>query len=499
MATTPLGSASNLQSLSNLLKQHYEDPSVIQDTQIDYGPCTAKLLDEANTAATGINTPFPVIVSGGGGVSSLMSSAYASATPAASQNFLLTRATAFGSILLGGEVMAASEDPSGAFFDDLSLEISVKFKRLREYLASMIFGDGTGAQAQILSISGAVIQLADAPTAARFQQNDAIQVGVSSNAANTASISGSWVTYGSLTASSTLPTSAPSTPQVGYVQSVNIPAGQITVGSVQGGGAVNVTTIWAGSGLNVPAAGSFIFMAGDSQGAIAPTSTTLTNVGVPVNPGGAAGSSSIPTGLLAWMPLGGPPSSGDSFFGVNRYGASQLYGQVIDATANGSNLGTIRAALTNAVAQLRQVGSKPEIVYVHPLAFYKLSLELQSQGMYPGSSGQGPEGEGSLGFSTLMLPTDAGDIEVVGDPQCVPCLTNPTFAPANGYSGAMTAFVLDSNWEVISIGEVPKLEERDGNYFLRITGQDNFQMNYRSYFNLGSHRPNGSACVLLPL
>jgi len=261
--------------------------------------------------------------------------------------------------------------------------------------------------------------------------------------------------------------------------------------------------VFCGSTAGIDA-GSFLAFNGD----LSLAASTLANGVFPGNSGGSG--NAIASGLLAWIVPGGPVDTGStsaktgSFFGVNRNGNSAQYGQVIDATSAGLNLGTIRAALTNAVAQLRQVSSRPKRCYMHPIAFYKLSLELQSQGMYPGNKGQGPAGDGSFGFSSLTLPTDAGDITVIADPQCIPVLNSTvaaatTYEPSAGYSGAMTAFILDDNWELLSLGDVPKLDETDGNFFLRIQGTDNYQIQMKAYWNLATHRPNGSCAVLLPL
>jgi hypothetical protein len=518
-------SASSLTTISALLKQKYLSSSLIQNSMIDFGPLLAKMVTEGDTSFNGANCPVPLIYSGGGGFSSSMAAAFNTATPAASVNFLLTRAVSFGQIVLGGEALAASENPDGAFISDLALETETKRRRIKEYLAALVYGAGTGVVAQVAAFSTAssgatqgVITLKDAPTAARFQVNDVINVTIGAAYAATSSLT-QWATSGALTTATASGApdggtgTAGAVAQVAYVIAVNIPAGTIQVSATQGGSAATLVTtgtaetggahVFAGStaGLDV---GSFIGFNGDLSLAAQPPVLQA----APANSGGSG--SAIASGILAWLPVGGPQDTGStsaktgSFFGVNRNGNSPMYGQVIDATSAGLNLGTIRAALTNAVAQLRQVSSRPKRCYLHPIAFFKLSLELQSQGMYPGNRGEGPSGEGSFGFSSMVLPTDAGDITVIADPQCVPvlndlCATASTYDATSGYSGAMTAFILDDNWELLSLGDVPKLDETDGNFFLRIQGTDNYQIQMKAYWNLATHRPNGSCAVLLPL
>ncbi len=511
--------ASSLASISADLKQRYLDPSVIQNAMIDYGPMTAKLLSEAATDIDGGVTPFMLIISGGGGFSSSPTAAAASSTPAASVAFQMTRGTTYAQILLGGEAMKASEKERGAFIDDLTLEIETKKKRVKEYIAQLCYGDGSGAMAQVGSFSAAssgstqgVITLADPALAAKFMVNDAISVTMGSTgaAAQTPALT-NWNLSGVLTTGNANNTADSGTgaagayAQVAYIIAVNVQGGTIQVSRTQGGAACTLANsggAFYGSGTQGSiAAGSFIFFAGDA--ALLASATAATQQAVPSNTGGLG--PAIVNGWLAWCPPGGPVDSGTtgttgSFYGVNRNGNSQLYGQVVDATAAGLNLGTIRAALTNQLAQLRQVGSKPKRSYLHPIGYYKLSLELQSQGMYPGSSGQGPSKEGSFGFSSMVLPTEAGDIEIIADPQAMPCLTNVTYAPTTtGYSGVMMSFMQDDNWEVISLGDVPYIDEEDGNFFRLVQPlNDTYLIFMKAYWGLGTHRPNGSSVCFLP-
>lgn len=511
-------SSSTLSTITGLLKQKYLASDLIQNSMIDFGPLTAKLLSEGDTSCGGRNIPFPLIYASGGGIGTSMNAAFNNVAPTASVSFNLTRGCAFGQIVLGGEALAASENPDEAFIDDLSLEIENKKKRFKEYVSALVYGDGTAAMAQVGSISTAtsgatqgVITLVDLPLAGRFNVNDVISVTIGSTVAASNSLT-QWSLSGVLTATSAaLATANTSTAlgggfaQTAYVVAVNVQAGTLQVSATQGGSAGTLAAsggLFYGSDASI-AAGSFIFIAGDAS---LVASTPI----VQAQPANSQGfGNACVAGLLAWAPIGGPSDTGSNsaqtgtFFGANRTGNSSLAGLVVDGTAAGLNLGTIRATLTNAVAQLRQVSSKPKRCYMHPIAFYKLSLELQSQGMYTGSRGEGPSGEGSFGFSSLVLPTDVGDITVISDPQCMPVLdsgaNSAAYTVASGYSGAMTAFLLDDNWEVVSSKEIPFLDETDGTFLLRVQGQDQYQAQMKAYWQVGTHRPNGSAIALLPL
>ena len=478
-------------SMEALLKEHYLDPDVIRSVQVEAGPLAMEFLDRAVLGAGGKYIPIPVIVGSGGGVGSSLQACFASTQPSNSVVFELMRATVFAVGEIGSEALLASEGSDDAFIQSIVLEVDQKRRRLMQLLAFYIMGDGTGTLAQISTsqtVSSTTLTLADAPTAVRFQIGDVIQISATVGGAVKSSSSGG---------SAPTLTSPGGSSYAGcaYVVGVNIVgsnAGTLQLSATPGGAPTALNTLWSGTGGTIVAAGDFIYLCGDA--------------GAPSNSGGLG--NAIMSGVMAWCPLGGP-QSGDSFFTINRQNNTFLYGPVIDGTSNtgGLNLGSIREALTQAVAQLHQVSGRPTLIVLHPLAFYSLSLSLQSQGMYPGRSGEGPSDTGSFGFSELELPTPHGTIRVVSDPQCCPFLYGPsgTISPANGYSGSYTAFVLEEDsWQLLGVApgeQVPSLERRggpDGNALMQLQGTDDFFFTLKSYINLASHAPGHNAVVLLP-
>jgi hypothetical protein len=466
---------SSLQSLTAVLKQHYISKDEVENVMIEAGPFVTELLERADTSSGGANIPIPLITGSGGGVGTNFAACAGGASPATSLAFQLTRALTFGVGLIDGEAMVASESPSDAFIADLTLEVDTKKRRVAQLMAAYCYGDGTGVMAQISSsqtVSSTTLTLADPSTAVRFQKGDWVQT--ASAPGGTQRTAGTNTTLGSVV--------------TGCAQVINViytgpNAGQMTLSGVGATTAIALNTIWTSI-----AAGDVIYMAGDFSS---------TGNGSSVIPFTTA-NSAVPQGVLAWCPPGGPASN-DSFFSVPRYQNGFAYGQVIDATAAGLNLGSIREALTLAVSQLHQVSARPSMIILNPVAFYNLSLSLQSQGMYPGRMGEGPSDTGSFGFSELELPTPHGMIRVVSDPQCAPFL-NSTYPPSSGYSGAMTAFVLEEDtWGIFGKGEIPHLEEADiGNYFLRLQNANQFQYQLKAYYQLASRAPGHNAVVLLP-
>lgn len=453
MALTP----SSLTTITGLLKQYYSRPDVIENVMISAGPLLGELLKKSDRDFNGANMPFPIIVASGGGVGSQIASVSTNSSPANTQNFLLTRGSAWFIGQIGQQVLEASANaPDGAFLADGILEVDAKKKRYMQYLAHLTYGDGTGVLFQLgasATVSNTYIQLDDYLLAGKVQAGDVLQY--STTAGGSPGDNGA----------------------VGYVLGITLfgaNQGQISMSNSPGGAATALNTIWPSIADN-----AFFVMAGDSTAAVSD---------------GGTGPAVI-QGIMAWTGTA-------TLFGVTRTtNPTFLSVQLIDATPAGLNLGTIAQSITVAVAQLATVSGRPTRVFLHPSAWFRLSTELRTQGMYPGGKGQGPSGEGSFGFSSLVLPTPMGDIEVVADPQAMCYLPHATYPTSSGYSGTNIAWVLEEDsMEFVSMGEMGKLDaiaSDDTSYFLR-NGQGSYTYQGSGFGQLGFHAPGHSAVVLLP-
>ena len=174
--------------------------------------------------------------------------------------------------------------------------------------------------------------------------------------------------------------------------------------------------------------------------------------------------------------------------------------QIIDGTASGLNLGSVRQTIALGVAQAATVSGHPKKAYCSPSLWFRLSEELQSQGMYPGSKGQGPSGEGSFGFSSLSMPTPDGNVEVLMDPQAMSYLPFATYG--SGYSGANIVYLLETDtMEFYSMGEMGKLDnisaDDNVNYFLR-NGSGAYTYQMSGFGQVGFHAPGHCFVLLCP-
>jgi hypothetical protein len=455
MALTP----SSLTTISGLLKQFYDKPEVIQNVMISAGPLLAELLKNSNKNFHGINAPCPIIVGSGGGVGSVIASVSANSGPAQTQNFLLTRSSSWFVGQIGQQVLEASANaPEGAFLADGILEVDAKKKRYMQYLAHLCYSDGTGVLFQLshtATLTNTFIALDDPLLAAKVQTGDALQY------------------------SSTRGGAPGDAGNIGYVLGVTLfgaTAGQISVSNSFGGAATALNTIWPSIAVD-----AHFVMAGDATAA--------------VSDGGSG--PAVLQGIMAWTGTA-------ALFGVTRTSnPAYLSVQLIDCTSNaaGLNLGTIRQSITVGCAQLATVSGKPSRCFLSPSAWFRLSSELQSQGMFPGPRGGGPSGEGNFGFSSIVLPTPMGEIEVMADPQCLVSLEFSSFPFSSGYSGANVAFLIEEDTiELYTMGEMGKLDaiaSDDTSYFLR-NGLGSYTYQGSGFGQLGFHAPGHSAVLLLP-
>ena len=455
--------ASSLTTVSGLLKQYYDKPEVIKNVMISAGPLQSHLLENGNQEANGANIPCPIITGSGGGVGSQIATVNSNSSPAQTYNFLLTRSSTWGVGQVGQQVLEASANaPEGAFLADGILEVDAKRMRYHQYLAHLIYGWGDGVLFQqsatnsgSTALAETYISLDDPLLAAKVQTGDVLQY--SSTAGGSPGDAGA----------------------LGYVLGVTLfgtGAGRISVSNSPGGAATLLTTIWPSI-----ATGAYFVMAGDTAAATSD---------------GGTGPAVI-QGIMAWTGTG-------ALFGVTSAQRAAnpafLSVQLVDCTAKGLNLGSVRQSIALGVAQAATVSGAPKRGYCSPSLWFRLSEELQSQGMYPGNKGQGPSGEGSFGFSALEMPTPSGPVEIIMDPQAMSYLPAGTYG--SGYSGANIVYLLETDtMEFYSMGEMGKLDnisaDDNVNYFLR-NGSGAYTYQMSGFGQLGFHAPGHCFVMLCP-
>lgn len=137
--------------------------------------------------------------------------------------------------------------------------------------------------------------------------------------------------------------------------------------------------------------------------------TSLTNTDYIAISGDAEKSIS---GLTDWCPTT-VASSGDSHFGVDRYGESYLYGYYAAITAGTPPEEHIKSVLNNA-AMLNN--GEFDSVFMNPLDFQTLEISLLNANMLRREVGVGEAAK--WGFKGIVMTYSGGDVMVYSDPAC---------------------------------------------------------------------------------
>jgi len=168
------------------------------------------------------------------------------------------------------------------------------------------------------------------------------------------------------------------------------------------------------------------------------------------------------------------PGSGDSFQGVNRSAdTDRLAGIRVDASTV-----TIEEGLIDAAIRLNEASKEPTHVFMNPVRLGQLIKELS--GAIQRDKVKAP-GKASLGFKAIRVFTPAGELPVIGDPDC----------PHN------VAWMLDmKTWKLASTGPYPELADEDTT-MLRSSTADEYEVRIAGYANLGCHDHGANARIAL--
>lgn len=179
------------------------------------------------------------------------------------------------------------------------------------------------------------------------------------------------------------------------------------------------------------------------------------------------------TGVGGWIPATAP-SSGESFFGVDRSVDTKLSGVIFDgATLNPSE------AIFKAAVRVGREGGAPRHVFMNTSDWANLQLDLGSKVIYDVVKSTGVE----VGFTSIAVRGPRGSIQCVADPNC----------PAG------TAFMLGlKHWKLRSLGEIPRFLDEDGKSMLRQSSSDGYEVRAAYYANLTCNAPGFNARIKLP-
>lgn len=186
------------------------------------------------------------------------------------------------------------------------------------------------------------------------------------------------------------------------------------------------------------------------------------------------------TGFGGWLPLTAP-TAGDSFNGVDR-------SIDVQRLAGNRYVGTIAADLTlerclnNAVSEQIIYGGNPDVILLNTLDLAILKNQLSGKINYDKLSAKMPSGsKAEISFKTIVLASDEGDVNVMGDPFCPRGL----------------AYSLDlSSWTLHHLGACPGFITEDGDgIFQRAYNDDAQEARIGSYHELECEAPGHNSVI----
>lgn len=390
-------------SFDAALKQHYTADAVKRMTYQD-NPFHA-MVPKMYTFG-GKNLPIPIIYGNPQGRSATFSTAKSNKSAGKYTDFVLTRAKDYGLCSIDGETIDASQNDKDAFMEAMATEIDGTFESVTRSLATAEYRNGSGAIGKIGAASTTSITLADTEEITNFEVG---MVLVASTAEGGGSVKQHSGTDNSLT-----------------VVAVNRDDGILTMSA-------NYDSFTS----NDWAVNDYLFVQGDYDAKI--------------------------KGLEAWLPAT-MPTSGDSFFGVDRSSDTRLAGLRKDI----SNL-PLEEGLIDGAKRVMREGGKPTHCYLSYNRYGILEKSLGSKVQYIDLST-----DGLISFRGIKLNTNKGIVNVIADQNC----------PDD------TAFMLQLNtWKLYSLGEAPKLLMHDGNRVLRESDEDGVEVRTGYYAQLGCRAP----------
>lgn len=320
---------------------------------------------ERDEDLTGTDLKVPALTSSGAGVATTVAVAQSQAA-SVSMNvpaFAVTRTKLYSIVQIDNEAILASESKEGAFFEISSTALEQAINKMSNYLEIYMFGDGSGALGQMANstVSTSVIQLASIATAINFEKGDRLD------------LSGTNTGTGSLRAQGT-------NAHPLFVGTVNEDLGQLTIVNAAGT-AVNIND--SADGVVSPGTTDYIFATG-TKGAVL-------------------------KGLGAWLPKTAP-TSGDSFYGVDRSQAvSKLAGLRSDETTSGK---TIKEMLIDAHMKVAARDGNLDVFFMSYPTYGALCKELEATAFRP------DHGAGEVSFPSVELITNSGVVKCVPANRC---------------------------------------------------------------------------------
>lgn len=425
--TSPITSS----AVSGILKELYDDQKVQWLTYKD-NPALAMIRKEEKFP--GKYYPVPVVYGLTQGASATFGTAYANQSSPLVAEFLVTRVADFSLATIDGQLLAAAQTDPGAFIDGAELMIDAAWQTAVNRIATAMFRNGAGTIAQIASVvnvSGTnyLVTLTN--------PDDAVQIEVGQVLVAVQFVDGS----------GTAPT------DVATVTAVNRSAGTFNVTSATNIASDWPTTYYLATQGDLPTTSNQNFQ---------PTGSTLTNKLLKL------------AGFAAWLPIAAP-TTGDSFFGVDRSVDTQ---RLAGVTFDGSAL-SLEEALLQGTGRIALNGGKVETGICSFATYTAIIVSLGAKVQYI------EEKIGEIGFRGVQVNGANTVMNVFPDRSCP--------------DGLIYCLEMDT-WCLRSQGPAPHiLKYMDEIEILRIPGVDAAELRVGGYMNMYTKLPGHNGVIQVQL
>lgn len=405
-----MSSGLDLTAYEPMLKEYYTD-DMIFNLVYKNNPFLALVNKFYNFQ--GENLPIPLIYGNPQGRSRTFSQAKARSTQTStkSKKFVLVRKKDYCIATIDNETIEATKSNKGAFLEALTTEIDGAIQAVTNNMAFSLFRDSSGARSQVNAepaenVGTFVITLKNIDDIVGFETEQEVVIWSAKTGGSQRNSDGSddeWT-----------------------IASVDRDLGTLTL-----------TGTYSSSGTI--AADDYLFINGDRGLSI--------------------------SGLADWLP-DTAPTSGDSFFGVDRStDVTRLAGLRLDASSL-----PIEEALIEGGARVGREGGRLDHYFMSYTKYADLEKALGSKVTYVDLRTD----YAGIGFKGIRVHGPRSDIYCVADQNC------PT--------SRIYGLYLDV-WKLYSLNKPVRIFETDGNKFLRQSDDDGVEVRIISYSNLGCRAP----------
>jgi len=355
-----MAASTTVSSFDAAMKQIYR-PSNVENLTYRRRPLFGMLAK--NEGFGGRNQPIVIqYANPAGGRSATFATAQSNRSAMKLSAFLLTRVSDYQICTIDSEVIEATRGDTYAFLSALKQKTDSAFNSLSDAIESALFRSGSGALAQVSSVT------ANPDSGSGYTTNDRIVLLYPDDVTN-------FEVDMSLVCSATDGAALSSSPASATVTKIDRTNGYVQVTDLG-------STDWGTSGY-------FLYVEGDAQN---------------------AGTAVKLSGLNAWMPT----SASTSFFGVNQTLDSRLAGLYFDSSSD-----SMEDAIIDLQSKIGREGGAVDTYICHNSQYRRLIKELGAKKIYADTMAQGGKGdEATIGYRSVVVDGDYGEIRVVPANKC---------------------------------------------------------------------------------